>query len=403
MKNLYTILLGEKNCLYYLALFARFEQRKSGLKPSWNWAAFWASGVWALYRKMYHWFLFFCGVLLCSGFIGISGSIDTALGIFFMSALLFAMFANALYYEHIKKKIITTKQNVKDESRFFEYLRSKGGVHQWVIWGFGWLPLSGVLFAFATSAPQSYPQLNGTDTEVRLVDAKVQTSENPITASAGKFNYLIFNMFAGLLAIDTDVEQKQPVLTTEEEQKLQQALVQEAENFNRQGAVMVDKKIRKDKMQVDPDLRVTSYYSFPHAGAHKIKPAWIARTLQPKMQKRWCADPTRHAARSVHVYRGNDGVEISRFEIKTEDCRLLITEHRRPAVQTMLAKQTTFKPEKTVPVKFVPKKPTHTPYVHHQSFEVLPDNHCVHKAVMADEDYYACGLTPPTASTNQDL
>ena len=59
----------------------------------------------------------------------------------------FAIYANSLYHNSIKKKIAVAQLEIKDESKLVEYLRYKGGVHTWVIWVFGGLPVMGILAA----------------------------------------------------------------------------------------------------------------------------------------------------------------------------------------------------------------------------------------------------------------
>ena len=59
----------------------------------------------------------------------------------------FTIYANSLYHNSVKKKIAIAQLTVKDESKLHELLRYKGGVHTWVIWVFGLVPVIGILAA----------------------------------------------------------------------------------------------------------------------------------------------------------------------------------------------------------------------------------------------------------------
>ena len=58
---------------------------------------------------------------------------------------------NSTFYPHdyamSQKKIAVAQLSVKEEPKLLEYLRYKGGVHTWVIWVFGGLPVIGILAA----------------------------------------------------------------------------------------------------------------------------------------------------------------------------------------------------------------------------------------------------------------
>lgn len=137
-KKLYETYIGEKKRFYYINKFSEFEKQPSDLKSSWNWAAFFGFGVWALYRKMYGWFFVLFALHI------VVSIIDTALakdGFYLISFLLllvpmiaFGNFANSLYYRDVKKKIANAQLITSDEFKLLEFLRNKGGVHTWLIW-----------------------------------------------------------------------------------------------------------------------------------------------------------------------------------------------------------------------------------------------------------------------------
>ena len=137
-KKLYETYIGEKKRFYYINKFSEFEKQPSDLKSSWNWAAFFGFGVWALYRKMYGWFFVLFALHI------VVSIIDTALakdGLYLISFSLllvpmiaFGFFANSLYYRDVKKKIANAQLLISDEFKLLEFLRNKGGVHTWLIW-----------------------------------------------------------------------------------------------------------------------------------------------------------------------------------------------------------------------------------------------------------------------------
>ena len=61
--DFYETAIGEKNLDYYIGKFHAFDEKGAGLHASWNWAAFFFTGFWALYRKLYGWFVAWVGIL----------------------------------------------------------------------------------------------------------------------------------------------------------------------------------------------------------------------------------------------------------------------------------------------------------------------------------------------------
>ncbi len=147
MRDLYEATIGEKNQIYYLTKFEHFDQQPPGLKASWHWPAFLFGGVWALYRKMYGWFFAFWGIAILSNIFDKAGSPGISALVFFVPWIAFTIYANSLYHGSVKKKITVAQLTVKDEPKLLEYLKYKGGVHTWVIWVFGLIPLIGILAA----------------------------------------------------------------------------------------------------------------------------------------------------------------------------------------------------------------------------------------------------------------
>jgi hypothetical protein len=157
MLELYEAILGEKNKIYYQTKFGQFDRLGPGLKASWNWPAFFFGVVWALYRKMYGWFLILLGIAFISSILEEAGFPALSALLFFIPWIAFAVFANSLYQNNLRKKIDKAKlkmmhplsMTIEDEGKLIEYLRYKGGVHTWVIWVFGVISVIAILGIFA--------------------------------------------------------------------------------------------------------------------------------------------------------------------------------------------------------------------------------------------------------------
>jgi hypothetical protein len=153
-ENLYRAFLGEKNQIYYLTKFENFDQQSSKLQASWNWAAFFNSGVWALYRKMYGWFFAFWGIFTLSSIFEKCGADGISFLVLLVALIAFSAYADSLYHRRVKKKIAAAQLSVRDTSKLLEFLRYKGGVHTWVIWVGASIPIIGILAAIII------PQIN---------------------------------------------------------------------------------------------------------------------------------------------------------------------------------------------------------------------------------------------------
>lgn len=83
----------QENSEYYLPKFALMDS--SGKKTSWNWAAFFFTDAWMLYRKMYKLFVITLIIqfIVAMIFPGLSILVHIAVG----------LFGNFLYKEHIDK------------------------------------------------------------------------------------------------------------------------------------------------------------------------------------------------------------------------------------------------------------------------------------------------------------
>ncbi len=157
----YKTALGEKNLGYYLDKFHAFDQKGPGLHASWNWAAFFFTGLWALYRKMYGWFVAWVGILAFFG-VASRAALNSQAGSFwvlianFAVVSSFAAYANSIYHRKIKQRITATENANSDAAQVNRRLSSGAGVHTWVAYIFGGLPVVGILAAIALPAYQDY-------------------------------------------------------------------------------------------------------------------------------------------------------------------------------------------------------------------------------------------------------
>ena len=157
--DFYEAAIGEKNLDYYIGKFHAFDEKGPGLHASWNWAAFFGGGFWALYRKMYAWFFAWC-------FFGTVGTtllkvpnpqIQKGVGIAYIAGFLgFAAFANALYHAKIKKRIDAAQKSTENMAQVNRKISSGSGVNAWAAYVFGVVPVLGIVAAVALPAFQDY-------------------------------------------------------------------------------------------------------------------------------------------------------------------------------------------------------------------------------------------------------
>lgn len=157
--GLYEDAIGDTNVNYYVDKFEDFDQQGPGLKISWNWAAFFGGGAWALYRKMYWWFVAWWFVAtVVTVFAKIPNAqihqvLMVAVGALW---LCFSIFANSLYHRQVKSRIVAAQKSNSDASRVRGYLGAKGGVHVWGPIVFAGIPALGIVAAVALPAYQDY-------------------------------------------------------------------------------------------------------------------------------------------------------------------------------------------------------------------------------------------------------
>ena len=158
--ELYTALIGKKRLDYYLKRFESFDDRGGGFIPSWNCAALFFTGLWALYRKMYAVFFVVLGIpfilaIIGATLIGVGPALRNLIQVVLMIG--FGIYGNALYYRHTKRKIAKARTTLPDAEKILSYIQFKGGVHVWVIWVFLLIPIGGgILAAIAIPAYMDY-------------------------------------------------------------------------------------------------------------------------------------------------------------------------------------------------------------------------------------------------------
>jgi len=165
--DLLSVYLGPKNADYYLRLFADFE--RTGRKVSWNWPAFFIASFWLLYRKMWglaalYWFVLPLAVVLVSVLLTVAIAPELAGVMYYLISwtitfILVPMYANWLYYRHVKKKIDRVTAAVPEGQQAIEVARAGGtsnaaGIAVAVVF-FG-IIIVGVLAAIAIPAYQDY-------------------------------------------------------------------------------------------------------------------------------------------------------------------------------------------------------------------------------------------------------
>ena len=121
---LYRATIGARAQDYYLRHFARFDgEGRAG--TSWNWAAYWSTINWMIYRRMWGWALAYVAAVVGSVLLifGVGKLVldysDTSAILLFLLLLTAAfvvpgLYANAWYYTHVNQKITAVLRNVPE-------------------------------------------------------------------------------------------------------------------------------------------------------------------------------------------------------------------------------------------------------------------------------------------------
>lgn len=175
--------IGEKNTEYYLERFARFDA--NGMRPSWNWPAFFLQFWWLAYRKMWLLAAAFLLVIISQNILlrqFEAGELGFAAQLLTWSAwpclvafyFVFPMFANAIYHRATKKKIRAYKDLSVSNDEKLQWLASKGGVSRGV-YRLGmaviFVAIAGILAAVAIPAYQDFTLRTQVATSISESDA----------------------------------------------------------------------------------------------------------------------------------------------------------------------------------------------------------------------------------------
>lgn len=153
--GLYEAAIGEKNQAYYLDKFEQFDEYGNGLHAGWNWAAFFFSGFWVLYRKMYGWFFAMWAFVTI---INMAEKLNPppAVGLLYLApGICFAIFGNSLYHRKIKAQIANAQGSNTDDRKVIRRLKASSGVHTWALYVFGVILVIGIVAATAIPAYQN--------------------------------------------------------------------------------------------------------------------------------------------------------------------------------------------------------------------------------------------------------
>src|SRR5438132_1080159 len=132
-----------KHSDYYLPRFAKYEKGEGGF-PSWHWPAFFALGLWALYRKawgsavlLFSLQILVVALLLIAARLFAPGNETASENAFSIGGLLCAglaaMLANSLYYRRVKALVRKARARYPDTAAQLAFLSAKGGTSYTVV------------------------------------------------------------------------------------------------------------------------------------------------------------------------------------------------------------------------------------------------------------------------------
>jgi hypothetical protein len=124
-EKFYKAIVGSKSQDYYLNHFAQFHSHGK-TAASWHWSAFFLTFSWLLYRKM--WLNAFLYLLLCFLILLMDAALHFGFKLYLMCIFILpSIYANALYYNHCKERILSVKASSLDLKRQLNELSGKGG------------------------------------------------------------------------------------------------------------------------------------------------------------------------------------------------------------------------------------------------------------------------------------
>ncbi|MEH6569054.1 MAG: DUF2628 domain-containing protein [Halioglobus sp.] len=133
VQEYYRAATGEKNAEFYLSRFEHFDSH--GVAVSWHWPAFFFSFYWLLHRKMPLFALLY--ILFPLAFAAIDMVIFPAddvvmamTSLLYLAATFIALplYANALYYHQVKKRIHKALSASRDNEEAMSAIIAGGGI-----------------------------------------------------------------------------------------------------------------------------------------------------------------------------------------------------------------------------------------------------------------------------------
>jgi hypothetical protein len=105
----------------------------------------------------------------------------------------------------------------------------------------------------------------------------------------------------------------------------EEKLVQVASKLNERFPIMLDKDTRIDTTVAGPGRTFTYFYTFPSHASDDFDPEALHAALEPAVRQSECGIPQMRelfqaGVTAYFVYRGNDGVEITRTSVSPSDC-----------------------------------------------------------------------------------
>jgi hypothetical protein len=111
----------------------------------------------------------------------------------------------------------------------------------------------------------------------------------------------------------------------EVEAKVIEGFKKAASQYNQRLPMMIDQDTRLDKVTVGPGPRAVYHYTFPRYTSRNIDINFLQENLEPDVVRKVCANADmkkslQYGGIYVYAYYGNNGVEITRFEIDRNVC-----------------------------------------------------------------------------------
>lgn len=158
--------VGPQNAIYYQR---QFDRIRGGSSISWHWPAFFITAMWLLYRKMWlyallYWIVLPLALAFTAGFIGATTQSPELImliyygGYIVISFLLVPLFANRLYFGHVRSKVDRVAARTASPDQQAAELARIGGTSSvaLIVAVFVIIAFFGILAAIAIPAYQDY-------------------------------------------------------------------------------------------------------------------------------------------------------------------------------------------------------------------------------------------------------